>query len=316
MKISVRIFIAAVIALNLAGCSNDSLYQDEHYKNLVFLLSGTKNVYVASYTLNETELDRYVTIGCGGSNTNEKSVTINLEQDTELIDRYNIMTFDQEYQYAKILPADRYNIFSYSVTVRANSSYHYERLPVKVRPLGLSPDSIYFIPLKIVSVSEYEVNENKQDVLFRVAIENNFATQVPQTLYRKDGVVENPYTVLSGSRVVHPLTKDKVRMFVENLNYNDATTPAIINRNAVVVQIHADNSLTVTPYDPTMMEVEMLDNVNDNENFNRYNPAYMQGVTKQRVFWLNYSFRQRPLDGGEFGPWRNVEERLTRIEAD
>lgn len=309
--------MTAVIALNLAGCSNDKIYQDEQYKNLVYLLSGTDNVFVSSYTLNEEESDRYVTVGCGGSNANDKNIVVNLDPAPEWMDRYNSLKFDYEYQYAKLLPANRYQIASYTVTLPALSGYHYERLNVKVRPLGLSPDSIYFVPLKIVSVSDYEVNEDKQYVLFRAAIENDYATQVPQTYYRKDGSIDNPYTVLSGVKTVHPLTKDKVRMFIGNGAYTEDTTPEYITRNSVVVQIHPNNSVTVSPYDDSVMEVEMLENVDNKiENFNLYNPEYMQGVTKQRVFWLYYRFRQKPAGSDDFGEWRNVEERLIRVETD
>lgn len=304
--------MAGIIALSLAGCSNDAIYQDEHYKPLVYLLSeGTENVYVASYTLNEENPVRYVTVGCGGSNANEKAITVNLEQSLELLDQYNSLNFDYEHQYARLLPASRYEITSYAITMPALSDDHYARMSVKVRPLGLSPDSLYFVPLRIVSVSEYGVNEEKQDVLFRVAIENDYATQHPQTYYRKSGQLTNPILVMSGTKAVHPLEKDKVRMFIGNESYTDDTTPEDIARNSVVVQVHEDSTVTVTPYDSDMMEVEM---VNDLANYNRYDPALMQGLTKQRVFWLNYRFRQRSAAGGSFGAWRVVEERLIRIE--
>ncbi len=311
MKISVKIFIAGIIALNLAGCDNEAIYQDEHYKTQVYLLSkGMENVFVASYTLNEENPEQYVTVGCGGSNANEKPIVVNIEPNPEMLDRYNSLNYDYESKYARLLPAFRYEISSYTVAIPALSDYHYARMPVKVRPEGLSPDSLYFVPLKIVSVSEYEVNEAKQDILFRVVIENDYATQYPRTDYRKSGQMTNPLAVMSGTKVVHPLTKDKVRMFIGNEAYTDNTTPEDIARSSVVVQIHADNTVTVTPYDSFMMEVEMI--VDD--SYNRYDPALMQGLTKQRVFWLKYRFRQRSAGGGDFGSWREVEERLIRIE--
>lgn len=304
--------MACIIALGFAGCSNDAIYRDEHYKPLVYLLSeGTENVYVASYTLNEENPVRYVTVGCGGSNANGKTITVNMEPGPELLERYNSLNFDYEHQYARLLPASRYEITSYTITMPALSDDHYARMPVKVSPHGLSPDSLYFVPLKIVSVSEYGVNEEKQNVLFRVAIENDYATQYPQTEYRKNGQVTNPILVLSGTKAVHPLEKDKVRMLIGNEAYTDDTTPEDIAGKSVVVQVHEDSTVTVTPYDSFLMEVEM---VNDLSNYNRYDPALMQGLTKQRVFWLNYRFRQRSADGVSFGPWRVVEERLIRIE--
>lgn len=312
MKISLKLFIAGIIVLSIAGCDNEAIYNEEHFKPQVYLLSsGTENVFIASYALNEEEPVQYVTIGCGGSNTNEKSIVVNIEPNPEMLDKYNSLNYDYENQYAKLLSESRYEISSYTITMPAKSDYHYERVPVKVRPEGLSPDSIYFIPLKIVSVSEYEVNENKQDVLFRVAIENDFATQHPVTYYTKSGQMTSPTLVMSGTKTVHPLSKDKVRMFIGNESYTGFTTPEDIHRNSVVVQVHDDNTVTVLPFDSSLMEVEMLSNL---PNYNRYDPALMQGLTKQRVFWLNYQFRQRSTNEGAFGPWREVEERLIRIE--
>lgn len=308
MKISLKIFIACIVMLALVRCNTDSIYKDEQYKSRVYLLSGSENVYATSYTLNEEEPVRYVSIGCGGTNSNEKEITVVLEPNPIMLDMYNSLNYNYQNEYAKLLPADRYEIESYQVTLPANSDYHYARLPVKVRPLGLSPDSIYFIPLKIKSVSNYDVNEDKRDVLFRVAIENDYAEQIVPTYYAKSGTMINPITVLSGTKLVQPLDKDKVRMFIGNETYGPTTTVADIERLSVVVQIHEDNSLTVTPYGS--MEVEMLDNVN---GYNRYIPELLQGTTSQRVFYLNYRYRLLQ-NNGTYSAWRDVEERLIRVE--
>jgi hypothetical protein len=291
-----------------SGCNTDSIYQEEQYKTLVYLLSGSDNVFATSYTLNEDEPVRYVSIGCGGSNSNEQDITVTLEPYTEMLDKYNSLNYNYQSEYAKLLPADRYEIESYSVTLPAKSNYHYARLPIKVRPLGLSPDSLYFIPLRIKSVSRYDVNEEKRDVLFRVAIENDYAEQLVPTYYVKSGSMTNPITVLSGTKLVQPLEKDKVRMFVGNEIYGSTTTVEDIERLSIVVQINEDNSLTITPYGS--MEVEMLDNVN---GYNRYVPDLVQGTSKQRVFYLNYRFRLKQSNGTYSG-WREVEERLIRVE--
>ncbi len=308
MKLSLKIFIACIVVFGFSNCNTDSIYQEEQYKTLVYLLSGAENVYATSYTLNEEEPVRYVSVGCGGSNSNQEDITITLEPNPEMLDRYNSLNYNYESEYAKLLPADRYEIESYSVTLPANSDYHYARMPVKVRPLGLSPDSIYFIPLKIKSVSRYDVNEDKSDVLFRVTIENDYAEQLVPTYYVKSGTMTNPVTVLSGTKLVQPLDSNKVRMFIGNEIYGTLTTEADIERLSVVVQVNEDNSLTVTPYGS--MEVEMLDKVN---GYNRYIPDLVQGTSKQRVFYLNYRFRLMQSNG-TFTAWREVEERLIRVE--
>jgi hypothetical protein len=296
-----------------ASCDNSALYEKEKYKNVIYLLSGSENVYTESYTLNETESVRYFSIGCGGSHSNPEEVTVTLEPDRVLLDLYNRSNFDIKYtSYAKVLPADRYEIESYTVTIPANSEDQYVKVPVRVKPLGLSPDSIYFIPLAIKSVSRYEVNDEKYNLLYRVTIENDYARQKITTYYVKKGTVKdqsnNLETTLSGSKIVQPLTKDKVRMFTGNNTQNQTATPSDIEKYAITVQVKDDKTIDIQPYGS--IEVEML----DAPDYNRYG-IVMQGTKEQRVFFLYYRYRIQN-DNGTFDSWIEVKETLTRVEED
>jgi hypothetical protein len=295
------------------SCNNAELYEKEKYKNVVYLLSGSENVYTESYTLNETEPVRYFSVGCGGSLSNPEEVTITLEPDNVLLDLYNKSNFDVNVtSYAKILSADRYEITSYTVTIPANSKDQYVKVPVKVRPLGLSPDSIYFIPLAIKSVNRYEVNDEKYNLLYRVTIENDYARQQTVTYYVKKGTVKNQSsnseTTLSGAKIVQPLTKDKVRMFTGNNAQSQTTTVGDIEKFAIVVQVKADRTLDIQPYGT--IEVEML----SAPDYNIYG-IVLQGTKEQRVFSLYYRYRTRN-DNGTFSDWMEVKENLTRVEED
>ena len=211
-----------------------------------------------------------------------------------------------------MLPADRYEIESYTITIPAHPEDQYVKVPVKVRPLGLSPDSIYFIPLAIKSVSRYEVNDEKYSMLYRVCIENEYAKQRTITYYVKKGTVKNQSnnseTILSGSKIVQPLTKDKVRMFTGNNSQSQTGTLANIERYAVTVQVKDDQTVDIQPYGT--IEVEMLQET----DYNRYS-IVMQGTKKQRVFFLYYRYRTQN-DNGTFSSWMEVRETLTRVEED
>ena len=307
-------FFTGIVAFCLvccASCNNDAIYQDELYKTVVYLLSGSENVYTESYTLNETEPVGYFSVGCGGSKFNAEEIVVTLEPDAAIVDQYNKNNFDYESSYAKILPADRYTIDSYTVTIPANPTEQYVKVPVKVRPLGLSPDTIYFIPLAIKSVSRYEVNEEKSTLLYRVTIENDYAGQAVTTQYTKKGTVRNQsndsITILSGSKIVQPLTKDKVRMFTGNNTQTQLSTVANIKKFAVTVQIKGDNTLNITPYGN--IEVEQL----SADGYNIYDPKVMQGTKAQRVFYLYYRYRTLN-NNGTFSSWMEVKETLTRVE--
>ena len=303
----------ALCFLFCTSCDNDSIYEEEQYKSLVYLLSGTDNIYTEAYSLNDNESVKYFSVGCGGSNPNEKEIVVTLEQDIALLNEYNRLNFDFERSYAKMLPADRFEVGTYSVTIPAKSPEQYVKVPVKVRPLGLSPDTIYFIPLTIKSVSHYEVNYNKYNLLYRVTIENNYARQKVTTYYTKKGTVTdlstNRETILSGTKIVQPLTKDKIRMFVGNYAQGPASTVADIRMYAIVVEVKANNKIDITPFGS--IEIEMV----DSDNYNYYNPALMQGTKAQRVFYLHYRYRILNANG-TYGAWMEMKESLARVEED
>lgn len=313
MKGALLLSIMALCFVFCTSCNRDDIYKEEQYKNLVYLLSGSENVYAEAYTLNEIEPVKYFSIGCGGSKPNSKEIVVTLVPDIDLFNQYNIRNFDLESSYAKLLPASKYEIGTYVVSIPANPADQYVKTSVKVRPLGLSPDTIYFIPLMIKSVSHYEVNEDKYNMLYRVTIENDYARQKVTTQYTKRGTVKNQNTnaetLLVGTKVLHPLTKDKVRMLVANESLNQ--TVADIERRSITVQINTDNTLDITPYGT--MEVEML----DEEGYNLYDPKVLQpfGTKTQRVFYLYYRYRLQNSDG-TFGVWQEVKESLTRVEED
>ena len=300
-----------IFLFNTTSCNQEAMYDKELYKNVVYLLSGSENVYVQSYTLNETESVGYFSICCGGSKPNPEEIVVTLEPDNEIMDTYNKNNFDYESEYAKLLSADRYEIGSYTVTIPANPVDQYVRVPVKVSPLGLSPDTIYFIPLSIKSVSRYEVNPDKSAMLYRVTIENDYAEQSVTTLYTEKGMSTDlssgTETSMTGTKIVQPLTKDKVRMFAGINSQNQLTTIADIEKLAIVVQVKADNTVEITPYGS--IDVKML----SASGYNLYDPKVMQGTTVQRVLYLYYQYRTLD-DDGTYSGWTEVKETLTRIE--
>jgi len=310
--------MAFVFLVCFTGCDSDKLYQME-YKNVIYLLSGSENVYTEAYTLKEEAPVRYFSVGIGGSKPNEDAVTVTLEPDRVLLKRYNNSNFDIDVsRYARLLPENRYEIESYTVDIPANPVSQYVKVPVKVRPLGLSPDSIYFIPIAIQKVSRYEVNPEKYNMLYCVTIENEYAQQRVVTYYTKRGVIKNQSnnseTNMSGDKIVQPLTKDRVRMFAGNHVQNLPTVVTVeeIERFAMVVQINEDNTLDMIPYDKGTIEVEKL----DLEGYNLYDPKVKQGLREYRVFYLYYRYRTLNDDGVTYGDWLEARETLTRVEVE
>ena len=311
------VFIA-VILICCTSCDTDSIYKEEQYKTVVYLLSsGADNIFSESYSLSENEPVKYISIGLGGSNPNKEEIVVTLEYDMRLFDLYNSNNFNSEDEFAKRLSPRRYEIGSYTVTIPANSKEQYVRVPVKVRPLGLSPDSTYFIPIGIQSVSRYEVNEDKSRMMYHVTIENEYARQIVRTFYTKRGQVMNERTevetVMTGPKTLIPLTGNKVRMVAGNEREDVITSVEDIEKYSVVITVKDDNTVEVTPYGS--LEVEMVDRQIEDQVYNIYDPEVMQGTRAQRMFLLSYRYRILN-DDNTYGDWIEVRETLTRVEED
>jgi len=314
MKISNTAHVGVVMLclVCFTACDSDKIYQEEQYKNVVYLLSGSENVYTEGYTLNETEPVRYFSVGIGGTNPNEDEITVTLVPDDVLLNQYNSSNFDiDESKFARLLPANRYEIESYTVTIPAQPEDQYVKVPVRVRPRGLSPDTIYFIPIAIKSVSRYEVNQDKYNMLYRVTIENDYAQQRVITYYTKKGTETNQssgsFTIMSGAKIVQPLMKNMVRLFAGNYTQGQTTTVADIHRYAIMVQINDDNTIDFFPYGS--IEVEKI----EAKDYNIYDPKVKQGDLEYRVMYLSYRYRILNSNGTR-GAWMETKESLTRVE--
>jgi hypothetical protein len=312
----VRIMTAIALAALWTACSNESQYDKEMYRPVVYLLSsGDLNVYTVVIPFKESEAKTYVSVGCGGSKSNPEAVTVVLEEDnTGLFDRYNRINFDIDTpKFARLLPQSRYEIPSYTVTIPALSPDPYANVLVYVDQQGLSPDSVYFIPLAIQSVSRYETNPDKSNLLLRVAVINDYAEQTATTVYSMKGTVTtgSTATVVTGSKIVQPLSADEVRLFAGTQAQTNQSTSEEIAKYAIVAKINPDNTVSLRPYGTS--EVEML----TQEGYNRY---YIQNnpVTGQDVQYMDLYYKYRTLTPAtestpeSWSAWTEVREILER----
>ncbi|UBD66233.1 DUF4361 domain-containing protein [Bacteroides salyersiae] len=323
MKTS-RILLAVGITCCMAACNEDAQFDKELYKKVVNVLSDEKLVFSVNHDLNKEESTGYISIGCGGTKHIETDVLVELEPDGEAMAKYNKLNFDiDESKFAHALESWRYNIPDMTTVLKVDNEDNYATIPVHVRPEGLSPDSIYLIPLRIKSVSAYEINPDKRTVLYRVLLKNNYAFQSPSTTYntvgmdvryREDGVEIDRYNSFSLTRPVVPLTKNSIRCFA-GMNTYDLSNLALgdIQRYAIRITINEDATLTVTPIGT--VQVEMLNN--DESNF------YVESTTsldKIQKFYLNYRYRvlKDGCDGSngdaDYDVWHDIEETMTKKE--
>jgi len=290
----IYIYAALMLPLLLTSCDENEQFRGELYKKVIYLLSTDDYTFESEHDLGE-ESTGYVTVYCGGTQHIDHDVTVTLEPDLDAVGDYNYMYFDLDSsRYAHTLDASRFTIDSYQTVLRADSEDNYALLPIKIRPDGLSPDSTYFIPLRIRSVSDFEINSDKQKVLYQIVLRNRYATMATTTYYQVTGVEDRHLAAgdvaggISVTRIFAPLSKNQMRCFAGTHTYNPANvTKDEINKYAMTLTINSDNSITITPYGD--LEVEMLGGAQDN---------YFAVDSRDRyVFNLHYRFRD--TFGGE-----------------
>ncbi|MDR0700416.1 MAG: DUF1735 domain-containing protein [Tannerella sp.] len=327
-KYILNVWTVCFLTLCLAACNEEDFSSREYYKYVVYLLSKEDyNVYSDVYPFDDgNEVKGYFSIGCGGSLANPEEITVELEADTVLMSKYNRANFDIDtFKFALLLPESRYRIESMRVTIPAGNEDQYVKVPVTVMPDGLSPDSTYFIPLAIKSVSRYEINPEKYNMLFRVSFENRFSELATATYYSMRGNTVNPpdYEVLAGSaisstKLARPLSKNSVRMFAGTGPVKadfgvdpDLVKPTVdeLEKYGIILTVDENDSVSITPYGT--IQVEQI----NGDYWNTYEEARNNMVddTFTQYFYLRYRYRTLKTPPDTYNNWITVQETLKRL---
>jgi hypothetical protein len=324
MKKYINVLLSGLLlTVGFPACNEEDYSSREYYKYVVYLISKEDyNVYTDVFPFDDgNEVTGYFSIGCGGSLSNPEEIIVDLEPDTVLLNLYNRSNFDIDTsKYARMLSEDRYRIETYRAVFPANNSDQYVKVAVSVNPDGLSPDSTYFIPLSIKSVSAYEVNPEKYNMLFRVALENYYAEQKTVTYYQMKGNILNAAGEITGglssTKPANPVSKNSIRIFAGGeIQDIKTTTVADIERLAVTLTVDANSHVLISPY--KSIEVEQY----DGEKWNTYEEVRNNMVddTVTKYFYLRYRYRtvRTPATAtaaAVYNSWIIVQETLKRLE--
>jgi len=270
--------------LGVCSCDRDEVFEKEQYKNVFALISESSNVSTKYHQLGK-ESTGYIAASCGGTNPTQKDIVISLVEDPSLIDNYNTTNYDVNItQYARPLPKDKYDIDSYQLIISAGEIGG--RLPIRIRPDGLSPDSTYLVALRVDSYSTYEVNPDKNFVLYSVKIKNYWAQGNGSTIYSmKSKITEGGATIeVPGTVTMAPLGKTRVRMMAGNETYEPDI--AVFSKGAIVLDIDTiTGKVTISPY--RTITVHQIDGDPDYPNLFKVED---DGYNTYKTFLLHYDY--------------------------
>lgn len=281
-KLMKRSYIAALaLTFVMISCKDQEVFEKEMYKNVAALISSNDhNTFQELISLSGEEVTGYIAASIGGTHTSQHDIVIRLEEDDEPLARYNRSLFDEEVSlYAHSLPSDRYEIDDYNITIK--SGERTGRTQIRLRADGLSPDSSYFIGLKVSEVEGGELNPNKGTILYQVLLSNPYASQNSDDYYAMTGTVDEMVT--AANKKMFPLTSNSVRVIAGNETFE--SNLADINRTAMVLEINEDNRVSIKPYNDIV--ITQLDD--DPRYPNSFKQETIYGRTFN-VFSLSYAY--------------------------
>ena len=233
--------------------------------------------------------------------------------DASLIDAYNSSNFDTDVaKYAIALPEDKYDIENYSCTIKAG-----ERLgviPVKVYPAGLSVDKTYFIPLRVTTYDNAEMDPEKGTILFQVGIKNHWAESTG-TAYNMLGRRQNitDFTTgeaieataseisMPGTKYIYPYANDEVRLFPGNETYS--TDHHKMEQMGMIIEIGEDTDsdkvreVTIKPVRDLIVKMVEPSDERYDEMYNNTYSILDDGFNIYKTFLLQYYYS---VDGTNF----------------
>lgn len=270
-----------LLPLFFVGCNDEKVFEQEMYMNRVALISSSyHNNFEEVLPLTGEEVTGYISASVGGSYPPEKDLSIKLVEEIMPFDRYNWSLYDADTRlYAKLLPKDKYEIPDYNIVIKAGERTG--RTSIKIRPDGLSPDSTYFISLQAVDDGSAEINSKKNNVLYKVMIYNQYASQAVNSFYSMTGLQNGAIT--AASKQLFPLAQHRVRVIAGTESY--ASNETSIANTSMILDVASDNKVTIRPY--KNLKITQVDG---NERYpNTFQVEEFFG-RKFNVFLLSYTY--------------------------
>ena len=250
----VLVFILGIVIIE--GCEA-KFYDEEQYRKEIYIVSDNSNIFGQEYTFGEMS-EGWLSIYAGGTTPIEKDVEVELEHWPEVLRSYNRTTYGEAYaNYAQELDEKNYTISDYTITLPADNEKPYVKSPIRVNVSNIGPDDVYYIPLRIKSVSDYMISPEKREVLFRIYLKNDYATTKSTTYFTMDGTEQNfreadgvfteagDASVINATKSLVPVDEHSVRILPSTFY---SVAPAIISQRGIVVTVHPNELLDIPVY--------------------------------------------------------------------
>ena len=251
-KMKMNKYFSAVILgtalMGMASCEPQSdPLEKEQYQKEVYLVGAAQDIQdkEVSYA---GDGSLYVSAAIGGTQFPDQDVTVTIGlADNAKMDLYNYKNFsDADVKY-QTLPTDWYSFPSMTGVIKAGEVYC--RIPLTINTEKIHPDSLYVIPLKVVSTSAYSIVKTDTTLLVHPKMVNDYSgnyTFEGTTWQMQNGEkVTSSASATTTPRTATALNASTIRLFQKVALEKVAN----VADNCYNIRVNADNTLTVTAYD-------------------------------------------------------------------
>ncbi len=238
------ILFSLSLAAMFSGCrEDDSPMNKELYPQKVYIVGARDQLIQRNIDLGHSTDTISISVAVSGSLPLAKDVTVTLAENPDEITLYNERNVSgADVQYQKVDDA----IYSYpleKLTIKAGEVYN--NYPIYINPASLHCDSLYMIPLRLSSISDYELSDNDTTVLVRFNLKNQYSG-----LYYVKGMLKN--TTNPNDSVIYRMARNlvatdngnTVRMFHFNNETKDYRPT-----HTFKITVNKDNSLSFATWD-------------------------------------------------------------------
>lgn len=227
-----------------AGCENETSPMDtDLFPSKVYIVGARDQIVEREIELGNMIDTIAVSVAVSGSRPLNKDVTVTIKENIDEIDLYNQRNVSgEDVQYQK--PDD--SIYSYplqQLTIKAGEVYN--TFPIHIKPESLQCDSLYMIPIRLNTISDYELSDNDTTVLVRLHLVNKYSG-----LYYVEGILKNTTNVTDS--VMYNMTRNLVATdngsTVRMYHYNNETKD-YRSTHTFKITINSDNTLSYSTWD-------------------------------------------------------------------
>jgi len=244
-----RIIFSFLLAALFSGCGkDDSPMNTELYPQKVYIVGARDQVINRDIDLGNIPDTISISVAVSGSLPLSKDVTVTLGEYPAEIDLYNERNVSGEaIQYQKP-ESTLYSFPLDKVIIKAGEIYG--TYPIHIDPSTLQCDSLYMIPLRLTSISDYELADNDTTVLVKLNLVNKYSG-----LYYVDAILKNMDN--PNDSVVYKMARNlvatdngsTVRMF----HFNNETKDYRPNYTFKMAVNEADSTLSFATWDQFMI---------------------------------------------------------------